>query len=103
VRQELADLHPAVTVPGELPLRAEELFAPLEEGELPAAHQALGRLLPVELVEFRLVGEELELARAASHEQEDHPLRPRLRRRGHARGCRLLAEDARKGCKAEAG
>jgi len=79
VRQELA--HPGSTraVAGEGIRRGDERDRALvarHAREPLAAADAVGKLLPVLLLEQRLVVEEVELRRAARLEEVDHPLRP---------------------------
>ena len=74
VGQQLGQLGPRLAVPGELELRAQQLGIRIDERRAVALEQ-LGRgQLAVEPGELGLVVEELQVARAAGHEQEDHPL-----------------------------
>ena len=76
-------------------LRAEHLRHALDEGELLAFEVFLRALLAVELGEFRLVVEELELARRAGHVQVDHALclRSEVGEIGHQRIRWILLQD----------
>ena len=86
VRQQLAQLGAALAVPRELAARAQQLGVALDEGEPLALDERLRERLAVELLQLRLVVEQLELAGPAGHEQVDDALglgremrRPRAR------------------------
>ena len=79
VRQQLVQPDPALALAGELEHRGgdELLAAAGHRGHpLSLAHR-LGQFFLEELVQVRLVIEEVELARGAGHEEEDDALRPR--------------------------
>ena len=77
VRQQFADLQPAVAAARETELRTGERKSAWLRGhrrEALAADDALGDLLPVHLPQLRLVIEQIHLRRPARHEQIDHVL-----------------------------
>ena len=78
MRQEFAQLGPRLAVLRKLAGRAEQLRVRLDEREPLPLHVGLGDHLPVQLAQFGLVVEQIELARPARHEQEDDRLGLRL-------------------------
>ncbi len=78
VRQQVAEIHPALAVFFERALRAHQprrFF--FDESEAHFFQQRIGQRLAVELVELWLRIEEIELARRAFHEDENAVLRLR--------------------------
>src|SRR6185312_12678873 len=86
-------------MPLELEFRAEKRRMPAQECESLPLEQMLGALLAVELLQRRLVIEQIELRRRAHHVQEDHALGPR---RVVGRRAAFFAEEAAQGERAEA-
>ena len=74
VRDQLGQFGAALAVLGELELRPEQRRVGVDERRSIAVQQALGGQRALVLAEFRLVVEELEVARAAAHEEEDDVL-----------------------------
>ena len=94
-RQQVAEIHPALAMFGELARTPHQHGALLlDEGEADVFREALRQWLAVEVVELRLRIEQIHLARRALHEDEDAVLRPgremrRLRQQRIAQGgCR---------------
>ncbi len=75
---------PHCAVAGELAPGAQQLGVPLDEGEPLVLGVRGGHHLAVELLQFGLIVEQLQLAGPAGHEQEHHLLGPR--RKWGARG-----------------
>jgi hypothetical protein len=96
VRQQLRKLGAALAVSGELELRPEQSGIRVDERRPVALQQPRGRQRAVQLGERRLVVEQLEVARRAGHEQEDHVLRPRGEV-GHLRRQRVGRRRRRRG------
>ncbi len=61
-------------MPREFEPRAQETGIRIDEGGPVALQQPRGRQLAIKLRQFGLVVEQLQMARRAGHEQEDHPL-----------------------------
>ncbi len=82
VRQQLGQLGAALAMPGKLELRPQQLRVRVDERGPVSLEQFGRRQLPVELGQLRLVVEQLQMARAARHEQENYALRFGRRGRG---------------------
>ena len=74
VRQQFAEVHPALAVLSELAGAAEELRVAFDECETLALGETLRHFLAREFVEFGFRFEEFELARRPGHEQIDDGL-----------------------------
>jgi hypothetical protein len=74
-RQQLADVRPGLARLEEAPPRAEQLGVGPNEREAPPARERFGHGLPVQPLQRRLRIEQLQMARAARHEEKDDRFR----------------------------